>query len=757
MDRLFLTTVVIWAALVAGATPVFSAASDPVPIALLRQPGPLADGAAETNVVIRGRVAWCGKAADDQAFCVVQDSTAGIWVNARLARARGLWNAAADPGLDAEWGSLEPGMQVEVTGRRDASGYAPMILPTAVRIVDRDGPRTMPDALATTARRLFSGADDSQRVSFTGILQGYRCQQDAWVLSMESDGRRFLASVPTAFMPEGPAALVDGVVRITGVATSKFTTRGEIMTPFLRVARRDDMVQVEPPPPSLDASPVVPLDRLVAFDSAGPDGHRIRTQGVVTHAIPGQMLFVQQGLSGVRVEASTPERFLPGDVVDIRGFIDTSRVIAGIAQAASIREAEVLRVGHESPPLPIAVQPDDVVAINAANAFEGLTAKPGDYDGALVTLVARLVELQQTDTGGVLLLSSGKTMLGGLVAPGEFSALRSLQPGSQLRVTGVLRMQLGGDELGNLEWGVPLIGKISVMVRSAGDVQLLERPSWWTRRRLLSALAAVAVALGAVLGWAGLLRRQVAVQSRELAVEITDRQAAAVEYSATLRERNRLAANLHDTLLQSLSAIGIQLQSCELANRQDAAAGEQQLGLARRMVDHATEELRGSVWSLRTFPLKGKSFEEAVESLAEQLSSATGIPVQVDQAGELLAIPDMLAGNLLLVLQEAMLNAARHALPRRIRVSVRAGEADDVLEVAVADDGQGFDECTVAGPAEGHFGLQVMRDRVERFGGRLEVTTRPGRGTTISARVRLQACAEESAATEPTHPGDSRS
>ncbi|MCE9632236.1 MAG: sensor histidine kinase [Planctomycetia bacterium] len=249
--------------------------------------------------------------------------------------------------------------------------------------------------------------------------------------------------------------------------------------------------------------------------------------------------------------------------------------------------------------------------------------------------------------------------------------------------------------------------------------------------RITGALAVVAVALGAMLGWAALLRRQVAMQSRKLAAEISDRNAAAVEYTATLRERNRLDVNLHDTLLQSLSAIGIQLQPCELASRKDAAAGTQQLGLARRMVDHAAEELR-------TFPLKGKSFEEAVESLADQLASATGIRVTIDCGQALPAIPNMMAGNLLLVLQEAMHNAARHARPQRIDVLIRCGPADDVLEMVVTDDGQGFDEHAVARPAQGHFGLHVMRERVERLGGRLEMIARPGQGTTIRARVRLR-------------------
>ncbi len=708
-----------------------------VPIAALRRQGPDADVGPDTLVVIRGRVAWCVDTEEDGSYAVVQDDTAGIWVNVRLARTRGLWNPTANSAVEADWQALQPGLEVAVTGRRDTSGYAPMILPTAIRIPDRDAPRVMPEAIPTTAIRLFAGADDSQRVAFTGVLQGYRRQGDAWVLAMGSEGRRFLAHLPADFMPDGPGPFVDGVVRITGVATSKFTTRGEIMTPFLRVARREDLELVEPPPASSDPGRVVPLDRLVGFNPNGPDEHRVRTQGVVTHALPGRMLFVQQGASGVRVETTSPDLFLPGDVVEIVGFVDTSRVLAGIAQAAAIREAVVQRIGHEPPPAPIPVQPDEIIETNAKAAALGLTAIPGDYDGALVTFTARLSELHRAERGGVLLLSTGRTLLGGLASSVDYASLSKLEVGSQLQVAGVLQLQVGSDELENLEWGVPEVGRMSIVLRSMNDVKVLEQPPWWTRRRLVNALAAVAVALGTVLGWAALLRRQVAVQSRTLALEISDRHAAAVEYAATLRERNRLAANLHDTLLQSLSAIGIQLQSCELAEREDAVAREQQLGVARGMVDHAVAELRGSVWSLRTYPLKGKSFAEAVEALAGQLAAAAGIRVIVDRGPDVPPIPDGIAGNLLLVLQEAMNNAARHARPQQIIVSVRRGPAVDRLEVAVADDGQGFDEHAAAGPAEGHFGLHVMRERVERLGGWLELTSRPGHGTEVCAHLRL--------------------
>ena len=214
------------------------------------------------------------------------------------------------------------------------------------------------------------------------------------------------------------------------------------------------------------------------------------------------------------------------------------------------------------------------------------------------------------------------------------------------------------------------------------------------------------------------------------------RHEAAVEFNATIRERNRLAANLHDTLLQTMSAIGMQLQSCELSGRDGGKPAANHLGLARRMVDHAVGELRESVWALRSFPLKGQSLPEAVRSLAAHLEEGCETRIDVAMTGSETAVSDFVAGNLLLVVQEAVHNALQHAQPATIEVVLSFDPASAAINVTVRDDGTGFTPGTQAGPLQGHFGMQGMRERVERLGGTLRVESAPGRGTVIHARVK---------------------
>jgi anti-sigma regulatory factor (Ser/Thr protein kinase) len=93
-------------------------------------------------------------------------------------------------------------------------------------------------------------------------------------------------------------------------------------------------------------------------------------------------------------------------------------------------------------------------------------------------------------------------------------------------------------------------------------------------------------------------------------------------------------------------------------------------------------------------------------------------------------------GNLLLVVQEAVHNALQHAEPATIEVVLSFDPATDAIDATVRDDGKGFTLGMQAGPLQGHFGMQGMRERVERLGGTLRVESAPGRGTVIHARVK---------------------
>lgn len=704
--------------------------------------GPRRDDDGPRRAVVRGVVVWISKSRDEGLFLALQDASAGIWVTRGFAEERGLWR-----GDDSAWDHLEPGMTVEVEGLQDLDGgYAPLLVPSDVRVVSRD--RRLPEAERVDMDRFFSGADAGKRIEAEGIVQGYRDAGSRWILVLAAAGRRFIATVPRQALPTDPAALVDGRLVLRGAAASRFTTRGEFIEPVIRVGAAEDVVLAAPPPSGPFEAPQLPLHRIAGFRGEPPSGHRVRISGVVTYAEPGEYFYLQEGAVGVRVETQSTEPLEPGDLVEVSGFVDRSRVVAGVAQAARVTEAVFRRLGTGIPPRPLAITPDDILAVNGQARRNGLLAKPGDYHGTLIAFKARLVESRRGLAGGSLLLSSGKSMLVAAVSPATFQQLAGLEPGSELEVAGIVQADLKPQVGTRPIWHLPAVERLDLIVRSPDDVRLVRPPSWWTPRRLAVALSLTGGLLAAALSWVWLLRRRVRATARTLADEMRTRREAAIEFDATIRERNRLAANLHDTLLQTMSAIGMQLQSCELSTRQGGRPSGNHLGLARRMVDHAIGELRESVWALRSFPLKGQTLPAAIESVAAQLGEGHAVRISVRSTGAIGPVPDFVAGNLLLVVQEAIHNALQHAAPATIDVLVVHDAAADAIEISVRDDGRGFVPGTQVGPREGHFGLQGMRERVERLGGTLTVESAAGAGTTIRARVG-DLSAERSVAEEP--------
>jgi signal transduction histidine kinase len=241
--------------------------------------------------------------------------------------------------------------------------------------------------------------------------------------------------------------------------------------------------------------------------------------------------------------------------------------------------------------------------------------------------------------------------------------------------------------------------------------------------------------LAVTLGWNWLLRRKVEQRSLQLADEMRARREAAVEFEATLRERQRLAADLHDTLEQGLTGIAFRVETM-VVQRDKAQDNSENLERVRHLLSGVREDVRRSVWNLRADALEGHTLAEALQASADRLSGQSNLIVAVETEGASRELPDLIAGNLLLLAQEAMTNALKHGDPRSILV--RLVFADDTLRLTVEDDGRGFDTAQMATPREGHFGIQGMRERVKRLGGIFEVSSAPGKGTRISVSVPIE-------------------
>jgi len=224
------------------------------------------------------------------------------------------------------------------------------------------------------------------------------------------------------------------------------------------------------------------------------------------------------------------------------------------------------------------------------------------------------------------------------------------------------------------------------------------------------------------------------ISERERAEELRNR---LIQQAVTAQEeeRRRIARELHDEAGQSLTALLVGLRTIE-ESRTIAEAAElaQRLrGIAAQTLDEVGRLSRG----LHPSILDEVGLPAAVTRHAQEFAQLHGVAVDVRIEGlESEILPPLVQTTVYRVLQEALTNVAKHAGARSVSVRLVRGKA--TVELRVQDDGAGFDPAAGAEAAAGdrgdrHLGLQVIRERAALLGGSVEVESRAGAGTTITA------------------------
>ncbi len=201
------------------------------------------------------------------------------------------------------------------------------------------------------------------------------------------------------------------------------------------------------------------------------------------------------------------------------------------------------------------------------------------------------------------------------------------------------------------------------------------------------------------------------------------------QFAATVAERARLSRELHDTMLQSLAGIALQVQAIARQSLPQAAEQRSQLLALRREVEEHIREARQAILDLRSPMLEAKGLAGALTEIGRRTVAQ---PTRFDVSADRITSTAAIEGELLRIGQEAITNAARHAGATHIRVDLR--QEPDVIRVRVTDDGRGFDVATVMSAGNGHYGLLGMQERAARLGGHLTITSSTS-GTVVEANV----------------------
>jgi ligand-binding sensor domain-containing protein/signal transduction histidine kinase len=209
-------------------------------------------------------------------------------------------------------------------------------------------------------------------------------------------------------------------------------------------------------------------------------------------------------------------------------------------------------------------------------------------------------------------------------------------------------------------------------------------------------------------------------------------------YALVFAERTRLSREIHDTLLQSLAALGPELEALatKLTAEQEEVAAE--LRRVRRQVGRSVRDARDSILQLRRHPMEQPRLADSLTELADLTNTRHGVRPQVVIDGKR---PDDASSEvdmqLFRIAQEAVTNAMRHG--RATCITITVAYTTEQVQLAVTDNGCGFtpEEQTTWTQADEHFGLVTMRERAEKIGGQLDIESAPGQGTTVRTVARV--------------------
>jgi signal transduction histidine kinase len=597
------------------------------------------------------------------------------------------------------------GERLEIEGQSDKGSFAPLV---RLSQLENLGAGTLPQAVEPSWDQLMNGSLDDQLVEIRGVVEevvphpkGY---PESWSkMSLRTLGGTLQVDVwlvGTNF--ENLEHYEDAVVRLRGCLfvtlspDSPQLERGHIRM-YVDAIKLD-----EPAPVDEFSAPQKRAAELTLFDPRASAFQRVKVSGVILYTIGGNY-FMMDGTNGVRFTLRRPADLHTGDQVEAVGYPELS------GAAPLLRFVVARKTGHAKLPKPQELSPDDL-----PNAT---------YDSTRVRIEGWLVSSRTTPTNRVMEIEAGSWRF--LARETTKSPLPPVpRIGSRLALIGVYVAQGGNRLLGDNAAPFDLL-----LHTSPADVVVLSQPSWWTLERLLVVVGALVCALAILVLWVTQLHRQVEERSAELESQIHHRQR--VEHQRAMeQERARIARDLHDELGSGITEISM---LADRARATPASDGKrtgyvEQMGESARQMVTALDEI---VWAMNPEHDSLSSLVSYFCLYAERFLGLANIAWRLEKA----ELPDQPLDfrhrhQLFLAFKEALNNIVRHS--GATEVSLRMHVEDGELWLSINDNGRGLPAGARTADMDG---VANMRARVEKLGGRFEIVSEAGHGTTVQFRL----------------------
>ena len=199
--------------------------------------------------------------------------------------------------------------------------------------------------------------------------------------------------------------------------------------------------------------------------------------------------------------------------------------------------------------------------------------------------------------------------------------------------------------------------------------------------------------------------------------------------AAILKERTRMARDIHDTLAQGFTGVIVQMEAAEEALlEEDSEHAIGHVHRARELARESLREARRSVHALRPQALEKAPFADALEAIIKNTAAGTALRTEFRITGKPRELAPLVEENLLHIGQEALTNSLKHAHATKFQAQLSFNP--DAVYLELQDNGDGFNVGNANG---GGFGLIGMKERAEQIGATVDVSSKPGAGTSIVA------------------------
>ena len=551
---------------------------------------------------------------------------------------------------------------------------------------------------------------------------------DAFPDEIDSQNRFFLLKdaedvIPVA-LHAGPGAdldlerLRDAQVRIKGQFLRTVSGGRKFSGPLISVDDRNDITVLSP-------SPEDPFDAPPLEKALYRTPREIAKRGKRT--VSGELLAIW---GGNRMMVRTPD----GRIVNVTLAHGQAAPRAGESvTAAGYPETDLFRVNLSRAIVRIeknAPSPQSEAEITDLKTVFSGSGGPNAIDPGCHGRLMRIRGVVQSapssnDDGRRLLLSCGPYEL--LVDLGPCTDLAAgIARGTKLEVVGRCLLEI--DSWSNDDI-FPRIRNLVAVIRSPEDIRTISLPPWWTPLRLLVVISILVAALIAVYIWNRTLQKLVTRRGRELYRE----QVAHAIAEFKTGERTRLAVELHDSLSQSLAGVACHVAASAKTLVANPTVARRCIETAEKMLNSCRTELRQCLFDLRSDTLEEPDFSVAIKKTLEQLDGKAAISVRFNVPRR--RLKDTTAHAILAIVRELTGNAIRHGSATEVKV---AGCLDQgCILFSVRDNGSGFDKDNCDGPLQGHFGLEGIRNRLEKMHGAFSIDSKPGEGAKATITIPL--------------------